>query len=563
MLSHGQRVRSLLAGVSIVFLMLAVNQAQEPAGNNAADPVKAAVETTAVIPEANFGGTLAVTDPTFNRPTTCSAISAVGTAVHFDTFTFTVPSTGPIVLSLDFPDGGFISPNGTAGQGPDTFLALYGPGGFNPATPLANCVAVNDDIATATNRRSRISTNLAVTGTYTIVMTSFNNTPTTVTNDNALPWTYFVSVTGAAAPVVMAATDFLVADFNTGQIAVLDQNLAFKGYLAVSQPAPYGLDFFSNGNVVANIRNTNQVKVFNNTGTVVSSFTSNINVSSNSQDIKTASNGRIYLGEGTGNIFEFDQAGNKLRGFGNVGSNYTGVALTPGRRMWGNQFSPTVDVFDLTTGAGNNIAPIFSFALDNGQTSAQTMFYSGLTNTVLSTSNGGDVFERNANTGVFVRKFLMTSIPPGTYRAFAGVTRGPGGDVYVTAYLGTGGDGRIARFNGTTGAFISATDVTAFLNAPCNIIWGGNIGVTAAGVNISGRVLTADGRGVRNARVLLTNSHGETRTAVSTSLGYYSFDNVTAGETYLIAVESKLFVFATHALQVTDSLSDVDLVAEP
>ncbi|HQY68773.1 MAG TPA: carboxypeptidase regulatory-like domain-containing protein, partial [Pyrinomonadaceae bacterium] len=90
----------------------------------------------------------------------------------------------------------------------------------------------------------------------------------------------------------------------------------------------------------------------------------------------------------------------------------------------------------------------------------------------------------------------------------------------------------------------------------------GNVTITvsAAGVLVAGRVLTSDGRGLRNATVTLTDSHGNRRTAITSSFGSYRFEDVEAGDTYIIAVNSRRYRFATRVVNVTDSLSDVDFV---
>lgn len=512
--------------------------------------------TSPVSPEQVNTGVLQLADPTFNRPTTCSGLSGVGTAVHYDTLQFTPSQTGSIVISVDIADGGLVSPNGNDGAGPDTFMVLYGPGGFNPASPLTNCLAVNDDISGATNRRSRISTNIASAGVHTVVLTSFNNTPTTTNGDAALPWQYTVSTRSAAAPVLYGPTDFLVGDFGSGRIAIYDSALNFKGYLDGTAFADYAVDFYPNLNSVGVHRNNNTVKVYDPKGNVVSSFQNATNVSGSSNDFKWSPDNKFYIGNGSGPIFELDQAGTKLRGFGNVGSNYTGVVLIPGGRMWGNQFNANIEVFDRTTGSGDNIAPVSSFALDNGQNSAQAMTYSASTGTVLMTSNGGDVFERNSSTGAFIRKFLMSTVTGGTYTAFGGVTRGPSGNVYVTLF-NLNDPPRIAVFNGTTGAFISSTNVSTSVTQPCNIVWLGNP-ATAAGVTVSGRVLNAEGRGVRNAIVTITNQQGVTRNIFTGAYGNYSFDDVEAGGTYVISVLSRRFQFAPRVIDVKDNLTDVD-----
>ena len=85
-------------------------------------------------------------------------------------------------------------------------------------------------------------------------------------------------------------------------------------------------------------------------------------------------------------------------------------------------------------------------------------------------------------------------------------------------------------------------------------------GPNSAGVEVSGRVLTPDGRGLRNARVTITDQTGNVRTATTSSFGYYRFDEVETGQTYIVSVGSRSYRFASRTLQVFDNLSDVDFV---
>jgi hypothetical protein len=88
---------------------------------------------------------------------------------------------------------------------------------------------------------------------------------------------------------------------------------------------------------------------------------------------------------------------------------------------------------------------------------------------------------------------------------------------------------------------------------------------TAAGVTVSGRVSTASGQGISGVRLALLGSDGQTRNATSSSFGYYQFENVMSGETYILTVTSKRYVFSepTIVLHVLDSLDAVNFVAEP
>ena len=85
---------------------------------------------------------------------------------------------------------------------------------------------------------------------------------------------------------------------------------------------------------------------------------------------------------------------------------------------------------------------------------------------------------------------------------------------------------------------------------------------TAAGVSVSGRVTTSDGRALRNATVSLVDSQGVARTALTDALGNYTFDNVGTGETYIIGVASKRYRFASRVLQVFDTVAGEDFVGE-
>lgn len=91
------------------------------------------------------------------------------------------------------------------------------------------------------------------------------------------------------------------------------------------------------------------------------------------------------------------------------------------------------------------------------------------------------------------------------------------------------------------------------------------LGPTASPSTVSGRVITADGRGIANARVLLTSSTGEIRTAITASFGYFKFTEVPVGENYVVSVAAKRFTFAepAYVLQVTDNVSGIEFVANP
>jgi len=85
-------------------------------------------------------------------------------------------------------------------------------------------------------------------------------------------------------------------------------------------------------------------------------------------------------------------------------------------------------------------------------------------------------------------------------------------------------------------------------------------GALASGVSVSGRVLSADGRGVRGASVSIADKNGMTRIASTGPNGRYSFDDVPSGHTYVISVQARRFTFGSRVVEVTDNLTDVDFI---
>lgn len=87
------------------------------------------------------------------------------------------------------------------------------------------------------------------------------------------------------------------------------------------------------------------------------------------------------------------------------------------------------------------------------------------------------------------------------------------------------------------------------------------IGPTAAGATISGRITSTNGRGIRNVRVMLAGgSLTEPIYATSTSFGYYQFPQVPSGETYVLQVFSKNYIFDSSSIVInlTEDLTETN-----
>ncbi len=79
-------------------------------------------------------------------------------------------------------------------------------------------------------------------------------------------------------------------------------------------------------------------------------------------------------------------------------------------------------------------------------------------------------------------------------------------------------------------------------------------------VEISGRVVSQDGRGLKGVQVTLIGTTGERISVVSSSLGYYSIPGVWAFENYTLAATSKRYRFASSSIYPSGNMAVSDFV---
>lgn len=88
------------------------------------------------------------------------------------------------------------------------------------------------------------------------------------------------------------------------------------------------------------------------------------------------------------------------------------------------------------------------------------------------------------------------------------------------------------------------------------------IAPTAAGVTVSGRVITPRESGLTNALVTITDMEGNARTVQTGKLGSFRFSDVVAGQTYILSVSSKRFTYAPQVITVNEDLTEVNFTAQ-
>jgi hypothetical protein len=76
--------------------------------------------------------------------------------------------------------------------------------------------------------------------------------------------------------------------------------------------------------------------------------------------------------------------------------------------------------------------------------------------------------------------------------------------------------------------------------------------------SVSGRVMTPDGIGLRNAVVTLTDAQGVSRRVSTSSLGFYQFDQIPVAGAYTLTVASRRYRFDSKSLELSGDLANLD-----
>jgi hypothetical protein len=116
--------------------------------------------------------------------------------------------------------------------------------------------------------------------------------------------------------------------------------------------------------------------------------------------------------------------------------------------------------------------------------------------------------------------------------------------------------------DGTIGQGVAGTLSTS--SSPQFILHGGfwtgsQFAPTAAPVSVGGRVVTASGTPVFRAQVQIIDASGAIRSWTTNQFGRFRFDDLDAGQTYIIQVRHRQMQFAPLLLSVRDNVTDLEI----
>ena len=91
-----------------------------------------------------------------------------------------------------------------------------------------------------------------------------------------------------------------------------------------------------------------------------------------------------------------------------------------------------------------------------------------------------------------------------------------------------------------------------------------NASAAPASVGVAGRITSAQGFGVANAQITLTNTAtGASRVSRTNSFGYFRFAGILTGQTYTVEILSKRYNFAAQTIAVSAEINNMNFTAQP
>ena len=190
------------------------------------------------------------------------------------------------------------------------------------------------------------------------------------------------------------------------------------------------------------------------------------------------------------------------------------------------------------TSVGDESAILFTLRYDHAFLSRPEVLLGGgvPADTVLTTNNSADG-------SLTVLLDTGQTLSPGRYELIT---------IYFDVTLGASGSTGITIDN----ASIASADAVPLLAEYLD----GTVTMTGTlSPLISGRLLTPDGFGLKNAKVILSGPGGRLSYCVTGSMGYFEFQNVTLGPDLVLSVESRRYRYLPVQIRATTNLN-LDLV---
>lgn len=250
---------------------------------------------------------------------------------------------------------------------------------------------------------------------------------------------------------------------------------------------------------------------------------------------------------------------------GGVKSIYAGVFGTNGYNGDGAATSAQLNVpRDLSLDSANNL-----YIADNNNRLIRKVTPGGVLTTVAGVLNDTS----GAGNSIGTPNGVAIDAAGNIYVAASGATNGS--TVYKITPTGTkslyAGVFGVSGYNGDGMATSSQLNTPQDVSVAANNLYIADNGnrlirkvasvVTAASVSIGGQIITSRGKPVGRAFVTLINSSGESRQAISNPFGYFRFNDIAVGDTYVVSVRHKQYQFNPQVINVLENFDGLNFVA--
>ena len=309
--------------------------------------------------------------------------------------------------------------------------------------------------------------------------------------------------------------------------------------------------------------------IFSEAGTTLNVLNSTISNNVGSDNQIQGSNGGGIKSRGTVNIINSTISGNTAEGSNSAGGIYAPAGLISNSTITNNLISSTSNPVNSAGGVYGGATPnrltVRSSIIAANQNNAQ---FPDIFN--LFTSSGYNLIGNRGSVTAFNQTGDRTGTSSALFNPLLDVLRLNGGTTPTHAFLSMLSpaidQGNSFGLTNDQRGSTRPIDIQNILNAAGGD--GADIGAyemplrpTAAGVSISGRVLVGQ-RGLINATVYLTDQNGATRAARTSFFGYFHFEDVEAGQTYIISVISRRHQFRSQVVSTAGNLSDLNFIAD-
>lgn len=139
-----------------------------------------------------------------------------------------------------------------------------------------------------------------------------------------------------------------------------------------------------------------------------------------------------------------------------------------------------------------------------------------------------------------------------------------GGPVEIKPAVIAGGGGNSSvggqSLSGTIGQSVTSTSAVPPVNVNTGF-WQSQLAPTAALATITGRVTDSSGIGIHRVRLVLTDPNGNILRSRSNPFGYFTFEDLQVGRTYVLTLLHRTLIFTPIVVTINDSV--VDLAISP